>query len=927
MPVFSPSSNRIFFFGHDTDKDPPAKEILGGKGFSLASMSKAGLNVPPGFIIPTYCCANYYESKETISADLLAEIKTALGRLENAADRKLGVGPNPLLVSVRSGAAASMPGMMDTVLNVGLHGGLEKFYPDAEVFWSAYGDFIKLYSETVYGINLDVADKASGPGTGSRQAAEADMAAFKKAAGADFPTDPWEMLVQSIAAVFKSWNSERAIHYRNRNNIRGLSGTAVTVQMMFPSEQSGVLFTQDPTCFESGRIVIEAAAGLGEAIVRGRVEPDVYLVKRDSLEIVEKRISSKDFEVHSLGGDSVKTRSGVDEASLTDDQIISLAKLGLKVEEYFKHPVDIEWGLVNGRFALLQSRPIRGVEIAEDVEPAKRDEIAALRERMKGRNKVVWAVHNLAETLPSPLPLTWDIIGSFMSGKGGFGRLYEDLGFVPSARVKNEGFLDLIAGRIYVDLDKAAELFYADYPLEYDFSANNEAVDPLTTSPTKFNIERAGGIFLLKLPWYIYLMIRSSRVLRRTAANYLTEFENRILPSFLDYCVMAKSKNLSEMSDEEVLKELDEREKVLNEFGKESLKPSFLAGYYHAQLVGDLEMVFGKQEGQTLASSLLKGLPGDKTVEANIALFNVSRNSSTMDEFLREFGHRSVGEFELSQPRWSEDPSYPQKMVDNYRRIEGVSPKEIHERQVGERLAAESGLSEALQSRGAASLEADIRNSLKGARSYMPYRETGKHYFMKSTALVRETLDQLAQRWNLGRDLYYLHRHELAQFLEKREEMEKIVAKRKIRWQALQRLNVPEIISSENPDVIGKPSEAAAKAKDGVFSGTAIAPGVNVGIARVVKNPNEVGDLGPRYIIICMSTDPGWTPLFVHARGLVVERGGMLSHGAIVARDFGIPGVVIRDATKLIADGAEIKIDGNRGTVELVASAAKEVKQ
>jgi pyruvate,water dikinase len=184
-------------------------------------------------------------------------------------------------------------------------------------------------------------------------------------------------------------------------------------------------------------------------------------------------------------------------------------------------------------------------------------------------------------------------------------------------------------------------------------------------------------------------------------------------------------------------------------------------------------------------------------------------------------------------------------------------------------------------------------------------------------ALVREAVEALAHRWDLGRDIYFLHRAELARFPQERGKLLEAVEARRLRWQAFQRLEVPEILKADDLEALGREPEVVPAA-DGVFTGTGVAAGAGTGPARIVKSPDDAGDLGVGYVLVCPTTDPSWTPLFVHAAGLVVERGGMLSHGAIVARDFGIPAVVLPQATRLIPQGASVRVDGNRGTVSRV---------
>ncbi|MGA2032114.1 MAG: PEP-utilizing enzyme, partial [Thermoguttaceae bacterium] len=196
----------------------------------------------------------------------------------------------------------------------------------------------------------------------------------------------------------------------------------------------------------------------------------------------------------------------------------------------------------------------------------------------------------------------------------------------------------------------------------------------------------------------------------------------------------------------------------------------------------------------------------------------------------------------------------------------------------------------------------------------LAYRESGKHYLMLGYELIRAAILELARRWRLGREVFFLRLEELEHFETRREELLSAAAQRQVRWQSLQRLDMPEVIDSRELDQLGLPRkyESAAELK-----GDAVAAGVATGTARIVFDPRQPRDLGANYILVCPSTDPGWTALFVNARGLVVEKGGVLSHGAIVARDFGIPAVVCPGATKRIKDGSKLRLDGNRGMIYL----------
>jgi pyruvate,water dikinase len=197
----------------------------------------------------------------------------------------------------------------------------------------------------------------------------------------------------------------------------------------------------------------------------------------------------------------------------------------------------------------------------------------------------------------------------------------------------------------------------------------------------------------------------------------------------------------------------------------------------------------------------------------------------------------------------------------------------------------------------------------------LPYRELGKYHLMRGYETIRAVLVELARRWELGRDLFFLQRDELPALAARRTELLPRIAERKLRWKSAQKLVLRDVIDSRELDGLGRPDDAAAVEGGGRYEARPIASGAAAGVARVVFDPREAVELGNDYILVCPGTDPGWTPLFVHARGLIVERGGILSHGAIVARDFGIPAVVLEQATRRIPDGARVEIDGSRGLV------------
>ena len=820
------SKQWVFFFGGgESEGDPAMTHTLGGKGAGLAAMTRAALPVPPGFTISSDCCRHFLDHDETWPDGLEEQVRRNLARLEETTGRTFGDANDPLLLAVRSGAEVSMPGMMDTILNCGLAS-------DGQSAWGA--------------------------------------------------------LVNSINAVFRSWNTSRAVAYRKRHDIRGLPGTAATVQAMVPSQVSGVLFTRDPSDPSADQMIIESSFGLGEAVVSGRATPDRFVVTREGFECVQSCVGGK--------------------RSLSSEQIAKLSELGLRVEELLGVPADIEWGWTEGGFALLQRRPIRGFDIAEDTEAGRRAEIARLR-GLAGRGRRVWVAHNLGETLRHPTPLTWDIVSRFMSGSGGFGLMYRDLGYRPSRIVCKHGFLELICGRVYADPDRLAQLFWAHAPLAYDADAVQQNASLLGSAPTTFDAERTDPWLLLQLPSLAWALLRSSRILKQARRTAQTDFEERHLPGYLEYVSIKRKEDLTSLSTSDVISELhDRRGRVLERFGKECLKPGYFGGMALVSLENRLGELMGRAEGCQLARALTSGLEGDLTVEQNALLHRVAAEEATMDEFLERFGHRAIDEMELAEPRWREDPAHLERVTSSIQ----TAPQGSHAESASRRHAAERELPDVLARWGGSCFREEVEEDLHLAQTLLPYRETGKHYLMMGYELIRQAIMELSRRWGLGRDVFFLCLDELERF--ESEDFAARLGERKIRWRSAQRLDMPEVIDSDDLDRLGLPREYEAAAE---LQGQPLASGVATGVARIVHDPRDATRLGADYVLVCPSTDPAWATLFVNARGLVVERGGVLSHGAIVARDMGIPAVVCPGATSRIRDGGQIRIDGAQGTIAL----------
>ena len=283
----------VFYFGKTrTDGVGKGKELLGGKGANLAEMTSIGLPVPPGFTITTACCDRYYKSGKKLPAGLMDDVHQNIATLEKELGKKFGDDENPLLVSVRSGAAISMPGMMDTVLNLGLTdvsvAGLAKASGNERFAYDLYRRLINMFGGVAMGVEHEYFEEAFDvvkkkykadqdtdvPAEGLKELCDAYKVVYKKHTGEDFPQDPYKQLELSIEAVFASWNTPRAVRYRQVENIRGLLGTAVNVQTMAYGNMgdhsgTGVAFTRNPSTGENkfyGEFLVNAQ---GEDVVAG----------------------------------------------------------------------------------------------------------------------------------------------------------------------------------------------------------------------------------------------------------------------------------------------------------------------------------------------------------------------------------------------------------------------------------------------------------------------------------------------------------------------------------------------------------------------------------------------------------------------------------------------------------------------------------
>ena len=846
------------FIKHFSEIDETDLPHVGGKGLNLGKLTRAGFRVPQGFCVTTdayrFSVQNLSEQSASaikelvLSQELVAEIHTAREKLQTAT------------VAVRSSATAedlaeaSFAGQQDTFLNV-----------------------------------------AS------------------------------DELLDALKACWASLWSERAIAYRQTQGIgdEGLA-MAVVVQEMCEADVSGVLFTVSP--FRADVSIVESNWGLGESVVSGAITPDSFHISRETGEILEKNVATKREMVTAAGVSEVSSAQR-DVPSLTDAQLQELTQLGMQIETFYGKPMDIEWALADEQFVLLQARdittpvtpttsservhPTSGTD-TESVEKIRQAEIQIL-EACAEAYGTVWCHYNLAEVLPAPLPMTWAIVKEFMSDAGGLGKAYRGLGFHPRKRGDSDGVLDLICGRVYVNLNREAELYFEGFPFAHDFNALKQNPQQAMYAQAQTDITRSNASFWLKLPLHIIRMSKAEMRLRRCRSDFDRLLREEVFPAFQAEVEAEQNLSYSELSDAELVTKFQTwRTKTLDDFAPKALTATLLAGFSLQRLEAALQKCLDETAAKVLASRLISGLSGNLTVETNERLWRVANGDLTLTDFIKNYGHRAVDEFELAQPRWREDTTYLEQVIASFQHEASEGDGQQFAGQVEQRESAEAELNTALGDK--ANLQKQIESELDFTRRYMPFRETAKFYLMLGYEQIRRALLELDNRYELEGGIFYLVPDELESLIDG-DDFSDIIATRRTERELMLQIEIPDVIFSDALEQIGAPVSIDAAEK---YTGVGVSAGVAIGKARVLLTPSDVNPSDRDYILVCPSTDPAWTPLFLHAAGLVMERGGILSHGAVVAREYGVPAVAnIPHATQRIADGQELQVDGDKGIVSI----------
>ncbi|HDX9628885.1 TPA: phosphoenolpyruvate synthase [Bacillus cereus] len=726
-----------------------------------------------------------------------------------------------------------------------------------------------------------------------------------------------EAILQHIRKCWASLFTERAVMYRMQNSFEQnqVSICVVVQKMVFP-RASGILFTADPITSNRKVLSIDASFGLGEALVSGLVSADNYKVKEG--EIVDKVISTKKVAIYALkeGGTEKKHIDPAQQKlqTLSEQQILQLAHSGRQIEAYFGCPQDIEWCLVDDTFYIVQSRPITT--------------LYPIPEENDGENHVYISVghQQMMTDAMKPLGLSFFLLTT-------------------NAPMRKAG------GRLFVDATQRLAS-----PASRDFLINTLGKsDPLIRDALTTVVERDD--FITLLPDDETGKSASKSV---PPASSQPEIEND--PAIVTNLIKNSEASIEELKRnmqtksgvdvlDFILEDIQQLKKVL--FNPQSIA-AIMAGMNASTWINEnMEQWLGEKNA---ADTLSQSVQNNITSEMGLALMDVAdvirpypeviaylqhvKDDSFLDElvqfkggekardaigaFLNKYGMRCSGEIDITKIRWIKKPTTIIPMIlNNIRDFEYGASKRKFEEGLQEALKKEEELVERLQHLpdGKQKVE-ETKHMIRNIRNFIGYREYPKYgminrYFVYKQALLKEA-EQLVQSGVIHEvdDIYYLTFEELHEVVRTNKLDYELIHKQKNDYKLYEKLTPPRVMTSDGEIITGKYKRGNLPVE--AIIGLPVSSGVVEGRARVILNMEEA-DLEEGDILVTAFTDPGWTPLFVSIKGLVTEVGGLMTHGAVIAREYGLPAVVgVENATKLIKDGQRIRVHGTEGYIEVL---------
>ncbi|WP_027410806.1 phosphoenolpyruvate synthase [Anoxybacteroides tepidamans] len=852
--------------------------LVGGKGLNLGELSKIqGIQVPEGFCVTTAGYRKAIEQNETYHA--------LLDRLKK------------LKVEDRDQIGEISREIRQTLMEVEIPSDVVKAVAH---YLSQFGE------EHAYAVRS------------SATAEDLPHASFAGQLDTYLNIIGKEAILQHIRKCWASLFTDRAVIYRMQNGFdHSQVYISVVVQRMVFPQASGILFTADPITSNRKLLSIDASFGLGEALVSGLVSADCYKI-RDG-EIVDKRIATKKLAVYGRKEGGTETRQ-IDPdqqttQAITDEQILELASIGRQIEAYFGQPQDIEWCLVDDTFYIVQSRPITT--------------LYPIPEANDQENHVYISVgHQQMMTDPmKPLGLSFFLLTTNAPMRTAGGRLFVDVTHILASPDKRERWLNTFG-----------------------------TSDPLIKDALMTIIER--GDFIKSLPNDNQEQSPRKYNQDRPSAGIQTQIEND--PAIVSDLIQRGQTLIAELKQNIQLKsEADLFDFILEDIQQLKRFLSQSSGVIMAAMNASswINEKMNKWLGEkNAADTLSQSVPNNITSEMGLALLDVAdvirpypevveylqhvSDDHFLDRlvqldggkeardaicaYLNKYGMRCAGEIDITRTRWSEKPTTLVPMILN--NIKNFEPNAGHLKfEQGRRVALKKEqelLNRLRQLPDGEQKAKETKRMIDVLRNFIGYREYPKyvmvnHYFVYKQALLKEA-DQLVQAGVVQEkeDIYFLTFEELHEVVRTKKLDYQIIKKRKDEYKFYEKLTPPRVMTSDGEIITGRykrknlPEEAIA--------GLPVSSGVIEGRARVILNMEDA-DLEDGDILVTTYTDPSWTPLFVSIKGLVTEVGGLMTHGAVIAREYGLPAVVgVENATKRIKDGQRIRVNGTEGYIEIL---------
>lgn len=782
--------------------------------------------------------------------------------------------------------------------------------------------------------------------------------------------------LDAVKHCWASLWSDRAQAYRCRRTGGPAPAMAVVVQRLVAADAAGVAFTADPLTGRNDRVVVESCFGLGEALVSGKVSPDRFVVEASSRRVLDRQIARKTVEV-SPGPDGRVYQWAVPVAraampSLDDRSLHQVVDLALRAQEIFGHPLDLEWALEGRQVVLLQARPITTLPESDVLRspvassgcgttPPATSAVAADRQpdvaqsagralSPGSRPETVWSNVNTGEVLPGVIsPMTWSIIERLIDPmiSAIFGRL--------GIRLTDEPLVRLIAGRAYFNASALADAFRAIPALgRVELDEILGGMQRLPDEPGYGDgraVDRPRQLArALRLLPHVPRALAWFRVHTPSRGLRFARAMRRRTEELMDF-------DLESASEDFLVARLKEMVQALHT-GTECIAYAGV-GMAHFTNLRALCARWFPEEGAVLAHRLVTGLGGMDSAEAGLSLWQLagiaradkdlradvlapgtfaqlrerlvscgepSRTFLTAwESFVRDHGHHAQSEIDVMVARWSERPDYLLDLVRGsiLATEQGADPLGEGRKRAKDRERLIAGCRQQLRNPARrAVFDTLLRQAQQGSLT----RENTKSEAVRLLAAIRNVFLAMGRllkeqgRLAQADDVFFLTLEELTETLRAgpTEGLPATVDHRRDERTRNLVLHPPPVVVGTYDPTSG---EELRPTPGGVFRGLGVSPGRAVGRARVIVDTTRGDHVMPGDILVAPFTDPGWTPYFLPASAIVMDMGGLLSHGSIVAREYGIPAVVnVGPATETIVTGQLLEVDGDRGEVRLIAA-------